>query len=33
MKIVGRNNDIRHFNTCGLSIFPQIHFLYNLLLY
>ena len=32
VKIVGLNNDINHFDTCGLSIFLQIHFLYNILL-
>ena len=33
VKIVSRNNAIYHFDTCGLSIFLQIHFLLNILLY
>ena len=33
VKIVGQNNAIHHFDTCGLSIFLQIHFLDNILLY
>ena len=33
VKIVGRNNAIHHFDTCGLSIFLQIHFLHGILLY
>ena len=32
VKIVDLNNDIHHFDTRGLSIFLQIHFLYNILL-
>ena len=30
VKIVGRNNAIHHFDTCGLSIFLQIYFRYYL---
>ena len=33
VKIIGRNNAIHHFDTCGLSIFLQIHFLHDILLY
>ena len=33
VKIVGRNNAIHHFDTCGLSIFLQITFLHGILLY
>ena len=32
VKIVGQNNAIDHFDTCGLSIFIQIHFLYLILI-
>ena len=33
VKIVGRSNAIHHFDTFGLSIFVQIHFLPDILLY
>ena len=28
VNIVGRNNAIHHFDTCGFSIFLQVHFLH-----
>ena len=33
VKIVNQNNAIHHFDTCGLSIFLQIHFLHYIVLY
>ena len=33
VKIFDRNNAIYHFDTCGLTIFLEIHFLHDILLY